>query len=93
LVNVVKHAQAQKIKVSLKREGDKIIICVADDGIGFKFSDTSIPKDKKGGYGLFSIKEYLNHIGGYLDVKSKPGFGTQAFLTAPLNENDVTTGV
>ena len=91
LVNVVKHAQAQSIKVSLRGEGDKIRICVDDDGVGFELSETSVPKDKKSGYGLFSIKEHLTHIGGCIDIKSEPDHGTQVVLVAPVKENDVTT--
>ena len=41
---------------------------------------------------IFSIKEQLNHIGGYLDIKSKPDQGTRVVLMAPLKENDPATG-
>jgi len=92
LVNVVKHARALNIKVSICREGDKIRICVADDGVGFELSDTSFSRGKKGGYGLFSIKERLSHIGGCLDIKSQPGHGTSVVLIAPLKQKDVTAG-
>lgn len=87
LVNAVKHGKAQNIKVSLKWEEDRIRICVDDDGSGFKLSDTSTSKGKKAGYGLFSIKEHLSHIGGHIDVKSKPNNGTQVVLVAPSKGN------
>ncbi len=89
LVNVIKHAQAQKIDVSIQKKGGKIKICVVDDGIGFEFANTSVSRDKKRGYGLFSIKEHLSHIGGCLDIISEQGSGTQAVLTAPLKEKDI----
>jgi PAS domain S-box-containing protein len=84
LVNVVKHAQAHSVRVSLRGEGDKITICVDDDGVGFELSEAGMPKDKKSGYGLFSIKEHLNHIGGCMDIKSEPDRGTQVVLVAPI---------
>lgn len=60
LVNVVKHAQAQNVKVSIGRDNDKVRIEVADDGVGF------IPSpqlNKTEGFGLFSIRERLNYLG------------------------------
>ncbi|MFB0553081.1 MAG: PAS domain S-box protein [Phycisphaerae bacterium] len=83
LVNAVKHGKAHSIRVSLRGEGDKIRICVDDDGVGFELSQAGVSRDKKCGYGLFSIKEHLSHIGGYIDIKSKPNHGTQVVLVAP----------
>jgi PAS domain S-box-containing protein len=83
LINAVKHGKAHSIKVSLRGEGDKIRICVDDDGVGFELSQAGVSRDKKCGYGLFSIKEHLSHIGGYIDIKSKPNHGTQVVLVAP----------
>ena len=91
LVNAVKHGKAQSIKVSLRGEGDKIRICVDDDGVGFELSEASVSKDKKGGYGLFSIKEHLSHIGGYIDIKSEPHRGTQVVLVSPSKGNPMGT--
>ncbi len=87
LVNAVKHGKAQNIKVSLQWKKDKIRICVDDDGVGFELSEAGASKDKKGGYGLFSIKEHLSHIGGYIDIKSQPHHGTQVVLVAPSKGN------
>ncbi|MHC4115231.1 MAG: PAS domain-containing protein [Planctomycetota bacterium] len=89
LVNVVKHAEAENVKVSLQREGDEMKVYVADDGIGFECSDSGISRDKRGGYGLFSIRERLDYIGGHLEVNSQPHHGTQVVLTVPLAENDL----
>ncbi|MFH1613722.1 MAG: MEDS domain-containing protein [Planctomycetota bacterium] len=81
LVNVVKHAQAQNVKVSIGRDNDKVRIEVADDGVGF------IPSpqlNKTGGFGLFSIRERLNYLGGSIDIESKTGQGTHITLIAPI---------
>jgi len=83
LINAVKHGKAHSIRVSLRGEGDKIRICVDDDGVGFELSQAGVSRDKKCGYGLFSIKEHLSHIGGYIDIKSQPHHGTQVVLVAP----------
>jgi PAS domain S-box-containing protein len=87
LVNVVKHAQAQNVKVSIGRDNDKIRIEVADDGAGF------IPSpqlNKTGGFGLFSIRERLNYLGGSIDIESKPGYGTHVRLIAPIKRGKNT---
>jgi PAS domain S-box-containing protein len=85
LVNVAKHAHANKVEVSTRRVGDEIRVSVADDGVGFDASRTSSQGYTSGGFGLFSIHERLGHIGGYLRVKSTPGRGTRISLVAPIN--------
>jgi len=84
LINVVKHAKASSVKVSVVRDEDKIKICVEDNGVGFN------PAEKKGrlfdpsGYGLFSIHERLDYLRGSVDIESKLGLGTRVTLVAPL---------
>ena len=86
LTNIVKHAQTHKAKISIQREGNNIQILVEDDGVGF-----SPPEDKLlgkiGGYGLFSIRERLKHLGGLIEIESKPGQGTRVTLVAPLEHD------
>jgi signal transduction histidine kinase len=89
LVNVVKHAEAENVRVSLQREASEMKVYVADDGIGFECSESGVSRNKRGGYGLFSIRERLDYIGGHLEVKSQPHHGTQVVLTVPLAENDL----
>jgi len=81
LLNVAKHAHAQNVIVSSRRNKDRVQITVEDDGVGFDASKTGY---KKGGFGLFSIRERLGYIGGRLDIESKPGFGTRIILAAPV---------
>jgi PAS domain S-box-containing protein len=81
LVNVVKHARAGHARVSVHRRGDAVRIAVEDDGIGFE------PSAINGGaatFGLFSIRERLLHLGGCMEIASKPGRGTRVSLAAPL---------
>jgi signal transduction histidine kinase len=81
LINIVKHARANLVKIDLSRANDDIEITVEDNGKGF---DISLLKEKSKGLGLFSVHERLRHIGGKLEIKSKRGKGTQVILTAPL---------
>ena len=84
LVNVVKHAGAGSVKVSVARDEDKIKICVEDDGAGFEYLKKKAGLSNSSGYGLFSIRERLRYLGGSFDIESKLGHGTRVALTAPL---------
>jgi signal transduction histidine kinase len=92
LVNVLKHAHARKIEVSTGSDRGRIRITVADDGIGFDTSEGLSGKGGKGGFGLFSIRERLQHLGGSLKVDSNPGHGTRVTLSAPLKHYPVRKG-
>jgi signal transduction histidine kinase len=83
LFNVVKHAKAQVVKVSLNREGTNLRVQVADDGVGLGIDPKSAAAAAQG-FGLFSIRERLKHLGGNMEVESLPGRGTQVTLTVPL---------
>lgn len=83
VVNVVKHAKADKLRLNVGSDGKSIRIAVEDNGIGF--DATRIDRLKGGGgFGLFSIRERMCSIGGRLEIESECGSGTRAILTAPL---------
>jgi PAS domain S-box-containing protein len=84
LINVVKHAQAQHVKVSMRRDDTQMRIAVEDNGVGFDSSGISSPWSKAEGFGLFSIRERLDTIGGRLEIESQLGNGTRVTLVAPL---------
>jgi PAS domain S-box-containing protein len=86
LVNVVKHAQARNSSVSIRRDGNNIQITVEDDGIGFDISKLGSYLRTKT-FGIFSIRERLNSIGGHLNVESEPGKGTRVTIIAPLKKD------
>ncbi len=88
LVNVVKHAQAGRTKVTVRKAKDSISIHVADDGTGFNASRMRASMEENKGFGLFSIRERLHHLGGQMEVKSQRGRGTRAILLAPLQTTD-----
>jgi PAS domain S-box-containing protein len=83
LVNVGKHSQASQAKVILSREKQSLQIQVNDDGIGFDATKIYDAKGRGGGFGFFSMRERLKYIGGRLEVKSRPGQGSQIVLSVP----------
>ncbi len=83
LVNVAKHAKASRVRVSIGRSARQVRVCVQDDGIGFDPDPTSW--DLRRGFGLLSIQEGLERLGGRMVIQSDPGHGTLVTLTAPLS--------
>ncbi|MBN1766069.1 MAG: PAS domain S-box protein [Sedimentisphaerales bacterium] len=88
VINIIKHAQAKKVKVTTQRDDDNtIIIMVKDDGIGFEPDKISFTIGRTGGFGLFSIHERLGYLNGKMKIQSKPGKGTCVTLIAPLADH------
>ncbi|MFH1123046.1 MAG: PAS domain S-box protein, partial [Pseudomonadota bacterium] len=85
LVNIVKHAKASNAKIGIKRDGNQIIIKVEDDGVGFDQAKVGQYFLEKGGFGLFSIRERFESIGGRMNIESRPGQGCCVTLQAPLS--------
>jgi PAS domain S-box-containing protein len=85
LANIVRHAQASEILVSLLREDADIKIIIEDDGIGFDASAATKQMHPQGGFGLFSIQERMADLGGLLEIESQPGHGAKIILMAPLD--------
>lgn len=81
LINIAKHAKANRVKIVISRAGDDIEITIDDDGRGF---EPSVLNGRSKGLGLFSVRERLRHIGGKLEIRSKRNNGTRVTLTAPL---------
>ena len=85
LINIAKHAEAKAVRVSLSRTYDKIKIVVQDDGKGFDVSGLESRSASAKGFGLFSVRERLTHIGGSFTIQSGRGRGTEVVLLAPLD--------
>jgi PAS domain S-box-containing protein len=83
LVNVVKHAKAGSVKVSTQKIDDQIQVSIEDDGVGFDVDQLYSQDHLTSGFGLFNIRERLNHIGGHLDIASGAGKGTRVTMVAP----------
>ena len=74
LFNVLKHAEVRLARVQLEAAGDAIQITVMDNGRGFD-PQAEKPAGQEGGFGLFSIQERLQTLGGKLEVESRIGKG------------------
>jgi signal transduction histidine kinase len=84
LVNAVKHARPRTIAISCLREGADIRVMVEDDGVGFATAAGDTMTGNYHGFGLFSMRERLKHLGGSIAIESAPGRDTRVTMTAPL---------
>ncbi len=80
LNNVVKHSKADKVKISLRREEDKILLLVEDNGIGYE-EEQSKSADK---LGILGMKENISYIGGSMVIEGKRGKGTKIKVVCPI---------
>jgi len=84
LINIIKHADSEEAEIVLKRRGNRLKISVIDRGIGF---DPAM--EKYSGYGLFNIREKMNHINGRFEIESSLGKGTKVTLIAPFKLKEI----
>jgi signal transduction histidine kinase len=75
LNNVAKHARARKVIVTLKNDADLVRMVIADDGDGFAVENTVDPYARRG-WGLTTMAERAEAIGGFFRIESMPGHGT-----------------
>ena len=86
LFNVVKHAKVDRAIVEMSRaEGDMVQIAVSDAGAGFDLAQRLAERTVEGRFGLFSIQERLESMGGQMEIASAPGQGTRVVLRAPIH--------
>jgi PAS domain S-box-containing protein len=78
LHNVVKHAAARQVTLSIDRPGEGVRLRIVDDGRGFEAA--TVPD---GHLGLAGMRARAEKIGAFLDVTSKPGAGTTIEVIVP----------
>jgi len=83
LCNAVKHAETDRAEVVMSRVDEQIQIEVRDFGRGFDPARLA-GRQEPSGFGLFSIRERLELIGGRMELDSVLGQGTRVILRAPL---------
>jgi signal transduction histidine kinase len=79
LTNIVKHANAQRVSVSIARRPSGAAAVIEDDGKGF--DQRTLRED---GLGLLGMRERLGLIDGRLEIESRPGAGTTVVAEVPL---------
>lgn len=83
LTNITRYANASQVRVSLRAQGDQVLLSVSDNGGGFDTHSKS-----PAAYGLRGMRFRVEAEGGTLGIISSPGNGTRivATLTLPLSK-------
>lgn len=82
LTNVMRHAQATAVRVSLKTSQDRLHLVVEDNGRGFGPEELGSPS----GLGVLGMKERAAMVSGSVSVAGRPGKGTRVQLEIPIGE-------
>jgi PAS domain S-box-containing protein len=86
VLNAAKHGKAAQIIISLARDGDRLVLTIQDDGSGFELAGGNYT-----GMGIRIMRYRARVIGATLDLKSRPGQGTQVtcvFYSPPPETED-----
>ncbi|MCG7420701.1 two-component sensor histidine kinase [Macrococcus epidermidis] len=79
--NTLRHAKAEHITIELFKTGNRVILRVTDDGLGFDINQIDDTR-----YGLHTMKERALEIGGTCHVISAPQSGTRIEVKVPIKE-------
>lgn len=88
LTNIGRHAQARHVKAMINGSEQCISVLIRDDGKGFKVDEVLADHPKTRRFGLATIKERVQLIGGSLDIASAPGAGTEITFTVPVGRGE-----
>ena len=79
LTNIVKHANARSVSISVARRESAVAAVIEDDGDGF---DPRVVRE--GGVGLLGMRERLALLDGRVEIESRPGAGTTLVAEVPF---------
>jgi signal transduction histidine kinase len=85
LSNVIHHARAKNVWLTIVFAPDALTLHIHDDGVGFKPPVNPANLSQDGHFGLMGIRERALLFGGRLEIRSKPGQGTSLEVFLPLN--------
>ncbi|GHO45805.1 sensor histidine kinase [Ktedonospora formicarum] len=97
--NIEKHAHAQQVHMRISQRGQKLVLHISDDGIGFPPALCQTQPDgrltyssPRGHYGLRGMRERIEAIGGHLALHSAQGEGTTIEAELPLSSDVLLEG-
>lgn len=86
VANASRHAHAEHIEISVDYRDDVVVLRVSDDGCGFVHdSDANVGRQH---FGLLSMKERAERLGGQLELMTNAGVGTTVQAVVPLSDPD-----
>jgi len=82
LTNVRKHARASQARVEIRRRNGTVVTLIADNGVGF--SNEGRARGEFPQFGLTTMRERAEGVGGTLEIDSVPGSGTTVRFEVPI---------
>lgn len=83
MINSMKHSEADKLELSVKKKEQKLVVNIIDNGKGFPVNDVINSKDNKH-FGILIMQERVYLLNGKFDIISEPGCGTRIFISVPF---------
>jgi signal transduction histidine kinase len=80
LTNVIRHAQATRVQVTLRSERGQLLLEVRDNGRGITPAELA----NRQSLGLLGMRERVESVRGHMDIRGVPGQGTSVRITVPL---------
>jgi signal transduction histidine kinase len=84
LTNVMRHASARSVTISLRHSGGTLTVTIEDDGAGFEPRHRALTPGS--GMGLLCMEERARLLDGTLEIESGPGRGAAVRATLPVPE-------
>jgi PAS domain S-box-containing protein len=79
LTNVIRHANATRVKITLRKQANRMVLVVRDNGKGIDKEQISDPK----AFGLIGMRERARFFGGEVKINGAPGQGTTVAVSIP----------
>jgi signal transduction histidine kinase len=89
VTNVIKHAGAAKVVISVGHDDDELVMRITDDGRGFAVEGNT--SGRSGHFGCMGMRERCRKIGAAIAWESAPGQGTVVIVTLPLHQKGTLT--
>jgi signal transduction histidine kinase len=86
LSNVIRHANATKVEISLVQSNGHFEGKISDDGKGFDLDSVNLHDNAPRGLGMLGMQERVVQCGGQLKFHSTPGHGTKVYIRIPLTK-------
>lgn len=81
LNNIVKHARASRVAISLRYGKRHAVLNISDNGCGFRLAASP---ERQEGFGLVSMRSRAKEVGGNVRIHSEPGRGTRVVALLPI---------
>jgi signal transduction histidine kinase len=85
MTNVVRHAQAQQVWISVERCKHEVALEIRDDGIGFDVANARERAMRGASFGILGMQERVELLSGTIEIHSQPGQGTTIRVSFPID--------